>query len=71
MSNLSNNHFIDDAPYDPKEDIKALDRPDLDAPNWLLIWRKFKRHKLGFYSGIFLFLAYMSLPFAGFSRSST
>ena len=66
MSNLSNNHFIDDAPYDPNEDIKALDRPDLDAPSWLLIWRKFKRHKLGFYSGIFLFLAYLSLPFAGF-----
>lgn len=66
MSDLSNQHYVDQEPYDPNEDIKALDRPDLDAPNWLLIWRKFKRHKLGLYSGIFLFLAYLSLPFAGF-----
>jgi peptide/nickel transport system permease protein len=66
MSDMSNTHYVDDAPYDPNEDIKALDRPDLDAPSWLLIWRKFKRHKLGFYSGVFLLLAYLSLPFVGF-----
>ncbi len=38
----------------------------MDAPNWVLVWRKFKKHRLGLVSGIFLFLAYLAIPFAGF-----
>jgi peptide/nickel transport system permease protein len=38
----------------------------LDAPNWVLVWRKFKRHKLGLISGIFLLICYLILPVAGF-----
>lgn len=64
MSN--DQHYIDDAPYDPDVDLSALDRSDMDAPNWLLVWRKFRRHKLGLISGIFLLLSYLMLPFAGF-----
>ena len=66
MSILPDGRYIDDAPYDPNVDLSALDRSDMDAPNWLLVWRKFKRHKLGLISGIFLFLSYLMLPVAGF-----
>ncbi|MEM7439670.1 MAG: ABC transporter permease [Pseudomonadota bacterium] len=59
-------HYVDQTPYDPQEDIRKLERPDLDAPNWKLIWRKFKRHKLGLVSGIFLLISYLMLPIAGF-----
>ena len=58
--------YVDQAPYDPHEDLSAIDRRDMDAPNWVLVWRKFKSHRLGLISGIFLFLCYVTLPFAGF-----
>ncbi len=66
MSTLPDGRYIDDAPYNPDVDLSALDRSDMDAPNWLLVWRKFKRHKLGLISGIFLFFSYLMLPVAGF-----
>ena len=66
MSILPDGRYIDDAPYDPNVDLSALDRSDMDAPNWVLVWRKFKRHKLGLISGIFLFFSYLMLPVAGF-----
>jgi peptide/nickel transport system permease protein len=66
MSIPPDGRYIDDAPYDPNVDLSALDRSDMDAPNWVLVWRKFKRHKLGLISGIFLFLSYLMLPVAGF-----
>ena len=58
--------FVDDAPYDPQASIRELERKDLDAPNWVLIWRKFKTHRLGLISGIFLLFCYVMLPFVGF-----
>ncbi|MEL6620192.1 MAG: ABC transporter permease [Pseudomonadota bacterium] len=66
MSNLPDGRFIDDAPYDPNIDLSAPERADMDASNFVLIWRKFKRHRLGLISGIFLFIAYALIPFAGF-----
>lgn len=66
MSILPDGRYIDDTPYDPNVDLSALDRTDMDAPNWVLVWRKFKRHKLGLISGIFLFFSYLMLPVAGF-----
>ncbi|MEM6619441.1 MAG: ABC transporter permease [Pseudomonadota bacterium] len=59
-------HFVDPMPYDAAPELSKLDRPDLDAASWRLIWRKFRRHKLGLISGIFLLLSYLLLPFAGF-----
>ena len=47
MSNLPDGRYIDDAPYDPNVDLSALDRSDMDAPNWVLVWRKFKRTSWG------------------------
>ncbi|MCP5071842.1 MAG: ABC transporter permease [Rhodobacteraceae bacterium] len=66
MTEITKGHYVDDTPYDPNADREALERPDLDAPNWLLIWRKFKRHRLGLISGIFLAFSYLMLPFWGF-----
>ncbi|MCA2009566.1 ABC transporter permease [Tritonibacter mobilis] len=58
--------YVDDAPYDPQASIRELERKDLDAPNWVLIWRKFKTHRLGLISGILLLFCYVMLPFVGF-----
>lgn len=66
MTILPDGRYVDDAPYDPQASIQQLERRDLDAPNWVLVWRKFKQHKLGLISGIFLLLCYLMLPFAGF-----
>ncbi len=59
-------HYVSDAPYDPEADRQVLDRADLDAATWVLVWRRFRRHKLGFACGIFLALVYLALPFVGF-----
>ncbi|UWQ91676.1 ABC transporter permease [Aliisedimentitalea scapharcae] len=66
MSKLPDGRYVDDAPYDPQVSLQQLERADLDAPNWLLIWRKFKSHKLGLISGLFLLICYLLLPVAGF-----
>lgn len=66
MSRLPDGRYIDDAPFDPEANIQILERRDLDAPNWVLVWRKFRQHKLGLISGIFLLFSYLMLPFAGF-----
>lgn len=66
MAILPDGRYIDDAPYTEDADFSTVEHPDLDAPNWKLIWRRFKKHKLGLISGIFLFLAYLMLPIAGF-----
>lgn len=66
MSILPDGRYIDDAPYREENDFNAAANADLDMANWRLIWRQFKTHKLGLVSGIFLTLAYILLPFAGF-----
>ncbi len=66
MSTLPDGRYIDDAPYDPNVDLSAPERSDMDASNAVLVWRKFRKHKLGLLSGIFLFFAYAFIPFAGF-----
>lgn len=66
MTQMPDGRYVDDAPYTDDVDLSALERSDMDAPNWVLVWRKFKRHKLGLISGIFLLLSYMMLPVAGF-----
>lgn len=66
MTQLPDGRYVDDAPYSDDADLSALERSDMDAPNWVLVWRKFKRHKLGLISGIFLLTCYLILPVAGF-----
>ena len=66
MSILPDGRYIDDAPFNPNEQSLQLDHPEFDAPSWVLIWRRFKKHKLGLISGLFLLFSYLMLPFAGF-----
>jgi peptide/nickel transport system permease protein len=66
MTILPDGRYVDDAPYDPSEDLNRLERTDMDAPNWVLVWRRFRRHKLGLISGLFLLVSYLMLPIAGF-----
>ncbi|MGD1922595.1 MAG: ABC transporter permease [Paracoccaceae bacterium] len=56
-------HYVADDDYDPHADRQMLDRADLDAPTWVLVWRRLRRHRLGMFCGIFLALIYLSLPF--------
>ena len=66
MTVLPDGRYVDDAPFDPHAGLQAVERKDLDAPAHVLVWRKFKTHRLGLISGIFLLLCYLMLPFAGF-----
>ena len=56
-------HYVAEDDYDPHADRQVLDRTDLDAPTWVLVWRRFKRHKLGMICGLFLVAIYVMLPF--------
>jgi len=66
MTELPDGRYVDDAPYDPDANLQQLERGDLDAPNMVLVWRKFKQHRLGLISGVLLLIAYLMIPFAGF-----
>ncbi|MGB0411509.1 MAG: ABC transporter permease [Pikeienuella sp.] len=59
-------HYVADDGYVEGQDLQQLDRADLDAPTWLLIWRRFLRHKLGVWSGAYLLIIYLALPFIDF-----
>lgn len=65
MSMQPDGRFVDQAPYNPEAAAEARSA-ELDMSNTRLLWLRFKQHKLGLVSGIFLLLAYLSLPFAGF-----
>ena len=66
MSTQPTNRFVDTEPWTDETDISAPERSEMDAPGWLLTWRKFRRHKLALVSGIFLLICYLILPIAGF-----
>jgi peptide/nickel transport system permease protein len=59
-------HYVSDVPHDAVAALQRLDRADLDAPTWVLIWRRFRRNRLALLSGVFLLLLYLMLPVAGF-----
>ncbi len=56
-------HYVAPEDYDADTDRQVLDRIDLDAPTWVLVWRRFKRHRLGMICGLFLVAVYAMLPF--------
>ncbi|MEM0991180.1 MAG: ABC transporter permease [Pseudomonadota bacterium] len=63
MSDRPANHYVSDEPYDAEADLQILDRSDLDAPTWVLVWRRFRRHKVGVACFAFLAFCYLMLPF--------
>ena len=56
-------HYVADDDYDANADRQILDRKDLDAPTWVLVWRRLRRHRLGVFCGLFLIAIYAMLPF--------
>ena len=60
---LTVEHFVAPDDGDAGTDRQALDRADYDAPTRVLVWRRFKRHKLGVTCGLFLVALYAMLPF--------
>jgi peptide/nickel transport system permease protein len=66
MSTPSDDRYVDSEPWSEDADLSAPERAEFDAPSSVLIWRKFRRHKLGLISGLFLLICYLILPVAGF-----
>ncbi len=62
MSDLRDDRYVSEVPYDPGADRQVLDRADLDAPTWVLVWRRFRRHRLGVICLVFLAVGYALLP---------
>jgi peptide/nickel transport system permease protein len=58
--------WVSDEPWDPREDIGGGAQRDLDAPSWLLAYRRLRKHRLATISGAFLLALYLLLPFMGF-----
>ncbi|MEM7507719.1 MAG: ABC transporter permease, partial [Pseudomonadota bacterium] len=56
-------HYVAPDDYKPDVERQTLDRADLDAPTWVLVWRRFRRHKLGVACFLFLAIGYAVLPF--------
>ena len=56
-------HFVAPDTYDAESDRQMLDRADLNAPTRVLVWRRFRRHRLGVFCALFLALLYGLLPF--------
>jgi len=67
MSIQSDGRYVNDASFDLNQGSgQVTENPEFDAPDWVLIWRRFKRHRLALISGLFLAFSYLMLPFAGF-----
>jgi len=66
MNTQPNTRYVDTAPWSDTADLSAAERAEFDAPAYVLVWRKFRRHKLGLISGLFLLICYLILPIAGF-----
>ncbi|MEP3440863.1 MAG: ABC transporter permease [Sulfitobacter sp.] len=66
MSMIPEKRYVDPTPWSEENDLSAPERADFDAPAAVLIWRKFRRHKLGLISGLFLLFCYLILPVGGF-----
>ncbi|MEM6933767.1 MAG: ABC transporter permease [Pseudomonadota bacterium] len=56
-------HYVADDDYDASKARQVLERADLDAPTWVLVWRRFRRHRLGVVCFLFLAIGYLLLPF--------
>jgi peptide/nickel transport system permease protein len=56
-------HYVAPDTYDAEADRQVLDRGDLNAPTRVLVWRRFRRHRLGVFCGLFLAFLYALLPF--------
>jgi peptide/nickel transport system permease protein len=56
-------HYVSPDNYDADAERQVLERADFDAPTYVLVWRRFRRHRMGVVCGLFLALFYAMLPF--------
>ncbi|MEM6677508.1 MAG: ABC transporter permease [Pseudomonadota bacterium] len=64
MSLVDREHYVaEDRSHDEAAARATLDRADLDAPTRVLVWRRFRRHKLGLLCFLILAVGYAVLPF--------
>lgn len=56
-------HFVNDQPFDPNiiETLTPEQERYYLASHFQLMWLRFKRHRLAYYSGVFLLIAYGSI----------
>ncbi|MET4805723.1 ABC transporter permease [Limibacillus sp. MBR-115] len=56
-------HYVDQEPFDPYsiEQLTPEQEAYYRAPQWKLIWMKFRRHRVAVISGLFLLLLYLSI----------
>jgi peptide/nickel transport system permease protein len=66
MTHHPDNRYVDETAFDADSNLHQPERGDMDAPNAVLVWRKFKTHRLGLISAIFLLSCYLLLPVIGF-----
>lgn len=61
-------HWVNPAPFDPYsvESMSASQERFYRASQWQMMWWKFRRHKLGLWSGVILLLIYGSTLFSEF-----
>ncbi|MBC6407305.1 MAG: ABC transporter permease [Rhodobacteraceae bacterium] len=65
MSILPDGRYVDDSPTGTAPHEPAPDGT-LNLSGRVLVWRRFKRHRLGLVSALFLLICYGILPFVGF-----
>lgn len=61
-------HFVSAKPFDPKavEKLTPEQQRIYMAPQWKLMWWKFRKHRAAVVSGVFLGLLYLSILFSEF-----
>ncbi|PTW57611.1 peptide/nickel transport system permease protein [Breoghania corrubedonensis] len=59
-------HYVNPDPFDPGEAERLTPKQEryYQASQWQIMWWKFRRHKVALWSGVFLILLYMCVPFA-------
>ncbi|MEI2384692.1 ABC transporter permease [Breoghania sp. JC706] len=59
-------HYVNPEPFDPCEAERLTPKQEryYQASQWQIMWWKFRRHKVALWSGVFLILLYMCVPFA-------
>ncbi|MEM1382170.1 MAG: ABC transporter permease [Pseudomonadota bacterium] len=59
---MRDDHYVAPEDYDAAADRQVIERDDLDAPTSVLVWRRFKQHRLGVICFVILAIGYISLP---------
>lgn len=61
-------HYVSPLPFNPQsvEEISAGQSKLYLASQWRLMWWRFKRHRIAFYSAVFLAIIYVSILFSEF-----